>query len=141
MWGSDEFEGDRQRKTTRPGIGPRVFGYQLGLVLEFGQVYAIIEDGGRQYKVSQGDKIYVDLRELPEGQETIEFGNVLALGEGENARIGQPFVDGAKVVARVGGEVKGHKVISIHFRRRKNYRKKIGHRQKHLAVTISEIVG
>jgi large subunit ribosomal protein L21 len=104
-------------------------------------VYAIIEDGGRQYKVSQGDKIYVDLRELPEGQETIEFGNVLALGEGENARIGQPFVDGAKVVARVGSEVKAAKVISIHFRRRKNYRKKIGHRQRHLAVTISEIVG
>jgi large subunit ribosomal protein L21 len=104
-------------------------------------VYAIIEDGGRQYKVSQGDKIYVDLREVAEGQETIEFGNVLALGEGADARIGQPLVDGAKVIARVNGQVKDRKVVSIHFRRRKNYRKKIGHRQKHLAVTISEIVG
>jgi large subunit ribosomal protein L21 len=104
-------------------------------------VYAIIEDGGRQYKVSQGDKIYVDLRDLPEGQETIEFGNVLALGDGANARIGQPFVEGAKVVAKVNGEVKARKVTTIHFRRRKNYRKKIGHRQQHLAVTISDIVG
>lgn len=104
-------------------------------------MYAIIEDGGRQYKVSQGDKIYVDLRDLPEGQETIEFTNVLALGDGDNARIGQPFVEGAKVVAKVDGRVKGHKLLTIHFRRRKNYRRKIGHRQKHLAVTISDIVG
>jgi large subunit ribosomal protein L21 len=104
-------------------------------------VYAIIEDGSRQYKVSKGDKIYVDVRDLTEGQETIEFGNVLALGDGANARIGQPFVDGAKVVAKINGEVKAQKVLSIHFRRRKHYRKKIGHRQHHLAVTISDIVG
>ncbi|HPD32603.1 MAG TPA: 50S ribosomal protein L21 [Phycisphaerae bacterium] len=104
-------------------------------------MYAIIEDGGRQYKVSQGDKIYVDIRELPEGQETIEFTSVLALGDGENARIGRPFVEGAKVVAKINGQVKAPKVTTIHFRRRKNYRKKIGHRQQHLAVTISDIVG
>ena len=104
-------------------------------------MYAIIEDGGRQYKVSKGDKIYVDVRDLPEGQETIEFANVLALGDGANARIGQPFVEGAKVVATVNGRVKAEKLITVHFRRRKNYRKKIGHRQKHLAVTISDFVG
>lgn len=104
-------------------------------------MYAIIEDGGRQYKVSQGDTIYVDLRELPEGQDTIEFNNVLALGEGEGARIGQPFVEGAKVMAKLGNQVKGPKLITVKNRPRKTYKKKQGHRQKHLEVTISEIVG
>jgi large subunit ribosomal protein L21 len=104
-------------------------------------VYAIFEDGGRQYKVSAGDKVFVDRRELDENQQTIEFDHVLALGEGEDARIGQPFVDGARVIARVEGEIKGPKLTVMKFRRRKNYRRKTGHRQKHLQVTISEIVG
>lgn len=68
-------------------------------------MYAIFEDGGRQYKVSTGDRIYVDVRELPEGQETLEFDRVLAVGEGADARIGQPFVDGARVVAKVQREL------------------------------------
>ena len=104
-------------------------------------MYAIFEDSGQQYKVSPGDKVYVDLRDLAEGQETIEFGQVLALGEGTDARIGQPVVEGAKVLAKIEGEIKGHKVIGVKFRRRKNSRRKFGHRQKHLQVTISEIVG
>jgi len=103
-------------------------------------VYAIFEDGGRQYKVSTGDRVYVDLRDLPEGQETIEFDHVLALGSGADARIGQPFVQGAKVVATLRSEVKGPKIDVIKFRRRKNYRRKTGHRQRHLEVTISDIV-
>ncbi len=104
-------------------------------------MYAIFEDGGRQYKVSAGDKVYVDVRDLPEGQETIEFDRVLALGEGEAARIGQPFVDGARVVAKVDGELKGPKTTGIKYRRRKRYRRKFGHRQNHLQVTISDIIG
>ncbi|HOB74343.1 MAG TPA: 50S ribosomal protein L21 [Phycisphaerae bacterium] len=103
-------------------------------------MYAIFEDGGRQYKVNTGDKIYVDLRDLPEGQETVEFDRVLMIGEGADARIGQPLVEGAKVVGKVEAEVKGPKLISFKMRRRKNYRRKIGHRQRHLQVTISEIV-
>ena len=103
-------------------------------------MYAIIEDGGRQYKVSSGDKLYVDLRAVPEGQDTIEFTQVLAVGEGHEARIGQPLVAGAKVVAKVVGPVKGHKLRSVKFRRRKNYRRKLGHRQQYLAVTVSDII-
>lgn len=103
-------------------------------------MYAIFEDGGRQYKVACGDKIYVDLRELPEGQDTLEFNQVLTVGEGENARIGQPFVEGAKVIGKLQGQVKGSKLVNIKFQRRKNYRRKIGHRQQHLQVTISDIV-
>jgi large subunit ribosomal protein L21 len=103
-------------------------------------VYAIFEDSGRQYKVSAGDKIFVDLRDLAEGQDTITFDRVLALGEGETARIGQPLLDGAKVVGKLQAEVKGPKVTGTIYRRRKNFRRSFGHRQRHLAVTISEIV-
>lgn len=103
-------------------------------------MYAIFEDGGRQYKASPGDKLYVDVRELPEGQDTLEFDQVLAVGEGENARIGQPLLAGAKVIAKVVRPTKGPKIDVIKFRRRKNYRRKQGHRQNHLEVTISEIV-
>jgi len=104
-------------------------------------VYAIFEDSGRQYKVSAGDKIYVDLRDLTEGQEAIEFDQVLALGEGEDTRIGQPLIEGAKVVGTINGEIKAKKITVVKFRRRKTYRRKQGHRQKHLQVTINEIVG
>ncbi len=103
-------------------------------------MYAIFEDGGRQYKVAPGDKVYVDIRDLPEGQETIEFDKVLVVGEGADTRIGQPLITGAKVLARVGEEVKGEKLSIVKFRRRKNYRRTTGHRQKHLQVVISEIV-
>jgi len=103
-------------------------------------VYAIIEDGGRQFKVAPGDKVYVDLRDLAEGQSTIEFDRVLALGEGADARIGQPFVQGAKVVARIQGELRGPKIDVVKFRRRKRYRRKTGHRQDYIQVTVSDIV-
>jgi large subunit ribosomal protein L21 len=103
-------------------------------------VYAIFEDSGRQYKVSAGDKIYVDLRDLAEDQETIEFDRVLMVGQGADARIGQPLVEGAKVVGKVAGEIKGEKVHGFKMRERKNYRRKFGHRQRHLEVTISDIV-
>lgn len=103
-------------------------------------MYAIIEDGGRQYKVAPGDKIFVDTRDLAEGQETIEFDRVLAVGEGADARIGQPLVAGAKVVGRLEGKVKGEKLYIMKFRRRKNYRRTTGHRQKYLQVTINDII-
>jgi large subunit ribosomal protein L21 len=103
-------------------------------------VYAIFEDSGRQYKVNPGDKIYVDLRDVAEGQETLEFDRVLLVGDGADARIGQPLIEGAKVIGKLGAEVKGPKVVSFKMRERKNYRRKKGHRQKYLTVTVSEIV-
>jgi large subunit ribosomal protein L21 len=102
-------------------------------------VYAIFEDGGRQYRVQEGDLIRVDLRDLGESQQ-IEFDHVLLVGEGEGVKIGQPYVSGAKVVADVKGEIKGEKVVGIVFRRRKNVRVKRGHRQRHLDVTVKQIV-
>lgn len=103
-------------------------------------MYAVIEDSGVQFKVAQGDVIEVDPRELPEGADKIEFDHVVMLGEGADAKIGRPYVEGAKVVATVYGQVAGEKIDVIKFRRRKGYRRKTGHRQKYLRVTIDEIV-
>jgi large subunit ribosomal protein L21 len=102
-------------------------------------VYAIIEDGGKQYKVSTGDKLLIELKDLPEGQSDVVFDKVLMTGEGAAARIGTPWLDGASVAATVIEETKLPKVTGIRFRRRKGYVKKWGHRQKALLVQINAI--
>lgn len=104
-------------------------------------MYAIIEDGGKQYKVSQGDALLIETRELPEGQKEIAFDKVLMLGVGESAKIGAPYVAGAKVTALVTQALKAPRVIGIKFNRRKGYRKKWGHRQPLLRVQITGIQG
>lgn len=102
-------------------------------------MYAIIEEGGRQYKVSQGDVINIDRD--PEGDaKSITFDRVLLVGGGDGgAKIGAPLVGGASVTADVVGLAKGPKLVSIKYRRRKGYRKKIGHRQHYTAVKITGI--
>ncbi len=102
-------------------------------------MYAIIEDGSRQYRVGVGDTIEVDLRDLAEGQDTIEFDKVLLIGEGADVKIGQPFVSGASVTAKLEAEVKDPKLVVEKFRRRKGYHVKTGHRQRHLRVTITDV--
>jgi large subunit ribosomal protein L21 len=104
-------------------------------------VYAIIEDSGTQIKVSPGDEVAIDRRDL-DGQSTITFDRVLAIGDpekGEPADIGLPFLDGATVTAEVLGEFKDRKIDVIKFKRRKGYRRKRGHRQTLLRVRIGEI--
>jgi large subunit ribosomal protein L21 len=102
-------------------------------------VYAIFEDGGKQYKVSQGDALLVETRELPEGQSELTFDKVLMVGEGASARIGQPFVAGATVTARIVDALRGPKLVGLKYNRRKGYRRKWGHRQPYLKVEISGI--
>lgn len=102
-------------------------------------MYAIIEDGSRQYRVGVGDTIEVDRRDLPEGQDTIDFDRVMVVGQGSDIKIGQPFVPSASVRATVEGEVKAPKLDVVKFKRRKGYKVKQGHRQKYLRVTVSEI--
>lgn len=104
-------------------------------------MYAVFEDGGKQYKVSEGDMLLVERRDVPEGQSEIRFDRVLLVGEGEKARVGTPLVAGASVSARVVDELKTAKVTGIKFNRRKGYRKKWGHRQRMLRVEISRIEG
>lgn len=102
-------------------------------------MYAIIEEGGRQHKVSSGDRILID-RAVGEDEKSITLDRVLLVaGEGVEAKIGAPLVAGASITAEVLGPVKGEKLITVKYRRRKGYRRKIGHRQKYTSVKIGEI--
>ena len=104
-------------------------------------MYAIIEDSGSQFRVSEGDVLNVDLRELPEGSTTIEFGRVLLVSGENGVKVGAPLVDGAKVVAQiVDGLAAGPKLHHWYFNAKKHSRRKIGHRQHYVQVKISQIV-
>jgi large subunit ribosomal protein L21 len=100
-------------------------------------MYAVFEDGSRQYKVSEGDIVNIDLRPEPAGN-TLELTNVLLVSNGSDVKIGQPLVSGAKVVVEVVGEA-DEKVRIQKFRRRKNYRRLKGHRQHFTRVKVKTI--
>lgn len=102
-------------------------------------MYAIICDGGRQYKVTEGLLLDIDYRDTAETGDAIEFDRVLAVGGDEGLKLGQPTVDGAKVQAEVVGLEQGPKLFVQKFRRRKNYDVRTGHRQKFTRVMIKSI--
>ncbi|MFO0014616.1 MAG: 50S ribosomal protein L21 [Planctomycetota bacterium] len=99
-------------------------------------MYAIICDGGRQYKVTEGLYVDIDYRESAETGDAIEFDRVLAIGGDDGLKLGQPVVVGAKVQAEVVGLEQGDKIFIQKFRRRKNYDVRTGHRQKYTRVKI-----
>ena len=101
-------------------------------------MYAIIEEGSRQFRVTAGDTIRID-REVPEGEKTITFDRVLLVGGEGQPQIGTPVVSGATVTADVIGPVKSAKVIIEKYRRRKGYHRKQGHRQNYTAVKVTGI--
>lgn len=102
-------------------------------------MYAIIEDGSRQYRVEEGVTITIDHREVEKGA-TLELNKVLLLQTGEAAKIGQPLVDGAKVVAEVV-DFPRVKTMTQKFRRRKNSKRLKGHTQPHVRVLVKQIIG
>lgn len=107
-------------------------------------IYAVIEQGGKQYKVSQGDVINIELTEVDADAKTIELTKVLFVSDDSEIKIGAPYLEGAKVLASFKAEskdavVKGPKLYPTHFRRRKNSARKMGHRQKYLQVIIDKI--
>ncbi len=103
-------------------------------------MYAIISDGSHQYRVEEGQTLDVERKDLPEDAATVEFDRVLLVGGGEDGvRVGRPVVENAKVTASVLGEIKGDKLVIRKYRRRKNSRRKTGHRQKYLRVRIDKI--
>jgi large subunit ribosomal protein L21 len=102
-------------------------------------MYAIFQDGGRQYKVEQGQNLDIDLRDTLVTGDVIEFDKVLAIGDSAGLKLGTPTVSGAKVKATVVGLEKGEKIYIQKFRRRKNYDRRTGHRQKYTRVTIDSI--
>ena len=102
-------------------------------------MYAIISDGGRQYKVEAGQVINLDYRDLPSG-ETLTLDQVLLVGGGDaTLQLGKPLVSGATVTAEVVGVKQGDKLYIQKMRRRKNYRRRTGHRQMYTQVKISQI--
>jgi len=102
-------------------------------------MYAIIEEGGRQFKVTGGDRILID-REVGENDKTITFDKVLLVGGTEGGtKVGAPVVANATVTADVLGAKKGPKVESVKYKRRKGFHKTIGHRQKYTEVKVTGI--
>jgi len=107
-------------------------------------MYAVIEQGGKQYKVSQGDSLDIELADVAPDARTLEIGKVLLISDGSTVKIGTPCVEGAKVIASfktTAGEsiVKAEKLYPTHFRRRKSSHKRTGHRQKYLRILIDKI--
>ena len=107
-------------------------------------MYAVIEQGGKQYKVAQGDCLNIELTEVDENAEKIELDKVLFVSDGKDIKIGSPYLKGAKVIASFkttaqDAIAKGPKVYPTQFRRRKHSRRRIGHRQKYLQLTIDKI--
>jgi large subunit ribosomal protein L21 len=103
-------------------------------------MYAIIETGGKQYRVEKDDVIDVELLEAEKGK-SVEFTNVLFFNDGKNAKVGSPYVAKAVVKGELLMESKGPKVISFKYKQRKGVRRKVGHRQKYHRIKITEITG
>ena len=103
-------------------------------------MYAVIKTGGKQYRVSPGEKLKVETLAQSVGAEVV-LDQVLMVGEGENVRVGQPNVAGATVKATVVGHGRGVKVTIFKMRRRKHYQKHQGHRQNYTELKIDSIVG
>jgi len=103
-------------------------------------MYAIIVDGGRQYRVQPGMELDFDFREIAQG-ENITFEKVLAVSGDDGMKLGTPTVDGASVTASVIGPSLDKKIYVQKFRRRKNSKRRTGHRQAHTRVRIEEIAG
>ena len=103
-------------------------------------MYAIIKTGGKQYRVSPGEALRVETLDAAVGT-TVDFDQVLMVGEGDSAKVGSPLVEGAKVTAEVLEHGRADKVHILKFRRRKHHMKRQGHRQNYTAVLITDIAG
>lgn len=101
-------------------------------------MYAIIETGGKQYRVQVGDTLNIDKLAADEG-EKVEVNKVLAVVDGDDTKVGTPLVEGAKVILKVLRHGKGKKIIVFKFKAKKNYRRKQGHRQPFTQVTVDAI--
>lgn len=101
-------------------------------------MYAILVTGGKQYKVQEGDVIYVEKLNA-DVDTTVELGNILAVGKEDGLVVGKPVVEGANVTAKVLSQGKTKKVIVFKYKRKKDYRRKQGHRQPYTKLQIEKI--
>ena len=102
-------------------------------------IYAIVEAVGKQYKVSAGQTVDVDLMDVKEG-DAVEFDKVLLIADDLKVTVGTPAIECAKVVATSQGLKKGNKIIVLMFKLKDHYTKKTGHRQKYTRLSINDIV-
>lgn len=100
-------------------------------------MYAIIETGGKQIKVEEGQEIYIEKLDAEAGN-SVTFGNVVFVS-GDDAKVGAPFIEGATVTGKVEKHGRAKKIIVYKFKKRKNYRRKQGHRQPYTKVIIDKI--
>jgi len=103
------------------------------------KIYAIIEIGGKQYKVVPKQTVEIERLDVPEGDK-VELDKVLFIGEDRKTLVGRPIIKGAKVVATSLGEAKGEKVIVFRYKSKVRYRSKRGHRQTYTKILVNEIV-
>ncbi len=103
-------------------------------------MFAVIKTGGKQYRVSQGDKLRVETLDADEG-ESVNLDQVMMVGEGDNVTVGSPLISGATVSAKVLNHGRGKKIEIVKFRRRKHYRRQMGHRQNYTELEITGISG
>ena len=100
--------------------------------------HAIFETGGKQYRVKEGDELFIE-KLTSEADDTVSFGNILAITDDETSKIGSPYVEGASIEATVVKNGKSKKIIVFKMHKRKGYRRKQGHRQPYTKVRIDKI--
>ncbi len=101
-------------------------------------MYAVIVTGGKQYRVAQGDTLRIEKLDVAEG-DSIDFDKVLMVADGDDIKVGAPYLDGGKVSARIKTHGRGKKVEILKFHRRKHHMKRQGHRQAYTEVEITGI--
>lgn len=101
-------------------------------------MYAIVQSGGKQYRVAAGDKLRLEKLSVEQG-DTFDFDRVLLLSNDGEVKVGRPYVEGVKVSAEVVGHGRGKKVEILKFKRRKHHMKRMGHRQAYTEVKITQI--
>lgn len=103
-------------------------------------MYAVIETGGKQYRVQEGDVVFIEKLDAKEG-DVVNFDKVLVLSDAGNINVGKPYVEGVKVEGMVIKQGKSKKIVVFKYKPKKNYRKKQGHRQPFTKVKIEKIIG
>lgn len=102
------------------------------------EAYAVLETGGKQYRVATGDTLELELLDAEAGQD-VELDTVMAVSDGQELQIGMPYVAGAKVTLTIVGHKRGKKLINFKKKRRKGYQRRIGHRQELTVATVKAI--
>jgi large subunit ribosomal protein L21 len=103
-------------------------------------MYAVIRTGGKQYRVALGDEVKIE-RLQGEVGDSVTFDQVLLTSDGENVRVGQPYLDNSKVIGRITRQGKNRKIGVFKYKRRKGYRRNLGHRQHFTLVSIEGVEG